>query len=190
MTATATPPVAPRRPGRVAPFIAIAVAVVLVLFIVLLATRDPATTRIGQSELVGKPAPTIAGQTSTGETFSLERLQGQWVLVNFFATWCTPCQAEHPELVKFSEEHRVVGNAQVVSIAFNDETSKVVDFFTKNGGNWPVVVENTDTVAIGYGITGVPESYLIAPNGLVAAKVTGGVRATDIDAYITRLEAQ
>jgi cytochrome c biogenesis protein CcmG/thiol:disulfide interchange protein DsbE len=190
MTVTETPPAVPRKRGRVAPFVAAAVAVVLVLFVVLLATRDPATTRIGKSKLVGNPAPAIVGKTSSGEDFSLERLQGQWVLVNFFATWCTPCQAEHPELVKFAEEHRAAADAQVVSIAFNDDNAKVVSFFAANGGNWPVVVENTDAVAIRYGITGVPESYLIAPDGLVAAKITGGVRAADLDSYIAQLEGK
>lgn len=180
---------AARRRPRLAPFVAIAVAAVLALFVVLLATRDTAATRVGKSPLVGKQAPAIEGRTAAGDTFSLDRLQGRWVLVNFFATWCTPCKAEHPELVKFADEHRVKGDAEVVSVAFSDTPQNVAAFFKEHGGTWPVLVENTGTVAIGYGVAQVPESYLVAPDGLVAAKLIGGVRAGDVDALLARFGA-
>ena len=83
------------------------VAVVLVAFIVVLATREPATDRQSDSPLIGKVAPPLAEETiapaeSAGTAYDLDLQRGQWVVVNFFATWCTPCITEHPELVEFS----------------------------------------------------------------------------------------
>ena len=60
-------------------------------------------------------------------------------------------------------------------------------FFAENGGDWPVLVEDTGGIAVRYGVTGVPESYLVAPTGVVASKVIGGVRADDLDAIIDQL---
>ena len=77
----------------------------------------PATRRrtgSTDSPLVGELAPPLAGEIDRpgrlgGTAFDLDRLRGQWVVVNFFATWCVPCVVEHPELVEFSERHADVG---------------------------------------------------------------------------------
>ena len=89
---------------------AVVVAVVMVALVVVLATRDPAQDRVAESPLVGQVAPPLVGRGRRprghgGPPFDLDRLRGQWVVVNFFATWCVPCVAEHPELVEFSERH-------------------------------------------------------------------------------------
>jgi hypothetical protein len=94
---------APVRRRRIAPLIAIPVAVVMLLLVILLATRDPATERLGKSPLVGKQAPPVEGITLKNEQFTLDHVRGDWVVVNFFGSWCTPCIQEHPELVSFQE---------------------------------------------------------------------------------------
>ena len=124
-----------------------------------------------------------------GNKFSLADHRGQWVLVNYFATWCAECVIEHPELVIFDETHEASGDAVVVSLAFDDRSAAVDDFFARNGGDWPVLIDDTGPIAIDYGVSGVPESYLIAPNGRVVRKLIGGVTADFIDQEIARLEA-
>ena len=157
------------------------------MLLVLLATRDPSSEREVRSGLLGDLAPTLAGPTIDGGTFSIDDERGRWVVVNFFSTTCIPCIEEHPELVEFQERHSATDDATIVSVAFDDSAANVTRFFEDNGGEWPVLVEDTGGIAVSYGVTGVPESYLIAPSGIVASKFLGGLRADDLDAEIDRL---
>ncbi len=170
-------------------WIALPVAVVAALLVVVLATRDSAFERSASSPIVGGLAPPVVGTTMTGESFDLDDWRGRWVIVNFFQSTCVPCIMEHPELVAFSERHADANDAEIVSLVFDDTVRNVRRFFEVNGGDWPVVVEGSGTAAIAYGVTGVPESYLVAPSGVVVWKQLGGVTADGIDSVIAQLAA-
>lgn len=172
---------------RVAAWVALPVAVAAVLLTVLLVTRDPAAERRAASPLVGGLAPSIVGTATDGQPFDLDDLRGRWVVVNFFSTFCVPCIAEHPELVAFSRSHAAVGDAAVVSVVFDDTAANVESFFEENGGDWPVIADDSGRVAVAYGVTGVPESYMVAPSGLVVWKYLGGVTAAGLDSVIAQL---
>ena len=183
------PPSRSRRRGRLALVLATTVGVLVALLVVVLATSPPATDRIAKSPLVGQAAPPIEGETVNGTAFDLGRYQGEWVLVNFFATWCGPCRVEHPELRRFSEDHQRIGDAAVVSVVVYDTAENVADFFAEEGGDWPVVIDPDSKTDLSYGLVKVPESYLVAPSGIVAAQITGGVTAEGRDAVIAQVEA-
>ena len=161
--------------------VVIAIGMVLALLVFVLATRDPSSTRLADSPLLGQPAPALAGPSvlaggdGDGASFDLAAQQGRWVLVNFFATWCVPCVAEHSDLVRFSAAHAEADDARVVSVVFSDDAGDVARFFAERGGNWPVIDDPVGRVALEFGVTGVPESFLVGPDGSVRAKVVGGV---------------
>lgn len=180
----------PTNPRRTAVWVVLPIAVALVLLIVLLATGEPGSERATNSTAVGRIAPLIEGEDLDGEWFDIDDHRGQWVVVNFFSTTCVPCIVEHPELVAFAETHERTGEAVVVSVAFDDSTANVRQFFEENGGDWAVITGDTGSIAVDYGVTAVPESYLVAPSGVVAAKLIGGVTAADLDARIDELTAQ
>lgn len=172
-------------------FIAIAVAVVLAVFVAVLATREPSQDRATDSPLVGEVAPPIQGESlTTGEPFDLDALRGQWVVVNFFATWCVPCRVEHPELVSFSRRHAQIGDASVVSVVFDDDPDVVAQYFEENDGDWPVIDGTGTGVILDYAVAQVPESFIISPTGFVVAKVTGGVTSVGLDQLIERLSGE
>jgi cytochrome c biogenesis protein CcmG/thiol:disulfide interchange protein DsbE len=180
--------VAPRR--RTGVIVVAIVAVVALGLVAVLATSEPANERRARSPLVGKAVPALAGETLDGGSFDIDAQRGRWVVVNFFATWCVPCVQEHPELVAFDREHRAAGDASLVSVVFSDDPAKARTFFDKQGGDWPVLVDEDGGAALDFGVPKVPESYLVTPNGRVAAKFTGGVTQEGLDQAIAQIEAQ
>ena len=173
-------------PSRIAFWIAVPVAIVLGLLVVVLATSDN-DGGFGRSTLLEQAAPAIAGTTISGDEFDIDDHRGRWVVVNFFSTTCIPCVEEHPELVAFEEAHNAVGDAVVVSLAFSDTEANVTEFSSEYGGDWPVLARDTGRYAISYGVAAVPETYLVAPNGIVTSKFIGGVTQADLDGEIERL---
>lgn len=166
------------------------VAAVLAIFIFLLATSDTQQTGSVNFEILGEVAPPIEGSTINTGDYSLQGQRGNWVVVNFFASWCVGCRVEHPELVELSERHQD-GSVQIVAVMFGDTEQDARDFFDELGGDWPALVEDTGRIAIDYGVTAVPETVLVSPSGRVVQKWLGasGVTADGIDSVIAQLEA-
>ncbi len=177
--------------GRPARLAAIVVAVVLLGFLGVLlwgvANRGD-DGEDGPSPLDGKLAPALAGPTLDGGRFDLASERGNWVVVNFFATWCVPCIQEHPELQRFSERN-AAGNRRVVGVVFGgtNEVEPARRFLAANGGDWPVVIDS-GRIAVDYAVPKVPESILVSPTGLVYAKLRGGVTADVLDRLIDDVE--
>jgi cytochrome c biogenesis protein CcmG/thiol:disulfide interchange protein DsbE len=176
---------APRR-GRVGLIVSVVVALAAVAFVAVLATREPATERRAESPLIGRVAPALAGETLDGGNFDIDDYQDRFVVVNFFATWCAPCIEEHPELVAFDETHRALGDAVVVSVVYDDRPENVREFFRDRGGEWPVIADG-GLAPVDYGVVKVPETYLVAPGGVVVQKYIGGVTQDLIERDIAAL---
>src|SRR5688572_2678893 len=85
--------------------ISAAVAILVTLLIVVLATRPDASNRTIGSPLIGQAAPNVTGTALDGRTVDLSEMRGRYVILNFFATWCGPCREEHPEMRAFAEAH-------------------------------------------------------------------------------------
>ena len=115
---------------------------------------------------------------------------GQVSLVNFFASWCVPCVQEHPQLRQFAEDTAADGTARVVSVVYGDKAERVEEFFADNGGDWTVLDSDEGRTALDWGVAKVPESFLVAPNGVVVARIQGGVLAADVTEVIAEYEAQ
>lgn len=181
-----------RRGSRPALLAAIAVGVVLALLVVLLFTREVRGERIASADLVGRPAPGLDGDIVLGEDFDLGA-SDRWVVVNFFATWCVPCIVEHPELEAFADEHAETGLARVVSVVYEADAGaaqSVKDFFERNGGDWTVFDADEGRTSVDWGVAAVPESYLVAPSGIVVERFVGGVTQAGLNAVIDAFQNQ
>jgi len=174
--------------GHLARNAAIAVGIVVIALIALLATGKTNDQRQPSAKIVGQIVPAVSGTTLTGAPYDIDLHQGKWVVVNFFASWCTPCRIEQPELVKFAAAHEAAGDVEIVSVAFQDKDADVAQFFATAGGDWPVLVGDTGSIALSFGVTAVPESYIISPTGQVVAKFEGVTEAA-LDSVITSMTA-
>ena len=178
---------APRRGlfrGRTVMWAAVAVAVLTAALIAVAASAQPSSEVSAKSPLLGQAAPAISGPGLIGPTsLSLRGLRGKWVLVNFMATWCPPCQQELPQIAKFYAEHSGRGDATVLTVA--DDPSNVAQlrtFLRDRGAAWPAVDDPAATVS--YGVQGLPTSFLVAPNGVVFAYLLGEIKASELDRWL------
>jgi len=151
------------------------VLVPVAAFAVLLASglgRDPNAL---PSRLVGEVAPTFSLPALDGAgTIDLADLRGQVVVVNFWASWCLECREEHPALIAAWQRYRDRG-VVFVGVDFEDGASDARDYADEMGGDWPLVTDPGSRAAISYGVFGVPETFVVAPDGTVLAKRVGAV---------------
>jgi cytochrome c biogenesis protein CcmG/thiol:disulfide interchange protein DsbE len=152
-----------------------AALVPIVAFAVLLASglgRDPHAL---PSELVGRRAPAFALPVLRGgERIDLASLRGNVVVVNFWASWCVECREEHPALRAAWERYRERG-VVFVGVDFEDAAADARRYADQAGGDWPLVTDPGSRTAIAFGVFGVPETYVIGPDGRVLAKRVGAV---------------
>jgi peroxiredoxin len=127
---------------------------------------------------VGDFAPDFLLQTPDGGELRLSDLRGTAVMVNFWATWCTPCREEMPRIVLAHDAH--AGDSfTVVAVNLQENAGIIQNFADDFGMDFPIVIDRTgevgDTWRIGGPIKGIPSSYFIDAAGVVQARAFGPV---------------
>jgi cytochrome c biogenesis protein CcmG/thiol:disulfide interchange protein DsbE len=175
-----------RRRRHLIRWVAGAVLVVVVVVGIVLATRTPQEATAVQSPLLGHRAPDFAGSDlSSGVPVSLAALHGHYVVINFFASWCIPCQQEAPDLSRFyyQQAHSSHG-AAMVSVVFHDTTSTASAFLRQNGDLWPAVSDPGGTIAQDYGVTAPPTTFVVNPAGRVTAVLEGPATQKNLETFL------
>lgn len=135
---------------------------------------------------VGDVAPDFELKTITGETYKLSDLRGQAVMLNFWASWCSPCRAEMPTLQKAYEEYEAQGFV-ILAINLNESDIAIRGFQEKYGLTFPIVVDKDDRVSRMYDIVPLPTSYFIDREGIVQAKWTGEIRTDQLRLLLRKI---
>ncbi len=162
----------------------IVVGAVIALFAHALGSRDPTPP----SPLVGRPAPDFTIPAFTGDsTLSLERFAGRPVVLNFWASWCFSCRDEALVLEKGWEKHGP--GVAFVGVAVNDQPAPAREFIARYGKTYYLGPDRDGSVAMDYGIFGVPETFFIAPDGRILSKHVGPITPDELDRKIAALEA-
>ena len=142
------------------------------------------------SPLVGRPAPPFTLTTFAGQPLALETQRGKVVVLNFWASWCYPaCYEEAPVLEEAWKTWRDRG-VVVIGIDIQDADDKARKFIADFGLSFPNAPDTRGTVAIDYGVYGVPETFFIDRAGRIRAKQVGAVTAAAFRATVEPLAAE
>jgi thiol-disulfide isomerase/thioredoxin len=148
---------------RVRSVIAVLVAVAIVAFLVF-GLLSKGNSRLAVGEAAPSPSLPKLGEAGDG---SLKEYRGKWVLVNFWASWCEPCRDEAPALERFQGEH-AGKNFTVVGIDTQDISDDGAKFAKEFKLTYPLLHDGNGDNGHEFGTTGVPENYLLEPNGKLA----------------------
>lgn len=130
-----------------------------------------------------EPAHDFSLPTLDDETVALAALQGRWVLINFWATWCEPCREEMPYLQALAEAH--ADTLVVLGVNMREDRGDVQAFVDAIGIEFPILLHPDDAMLLAYGPRGLPLTYVVAPDGVVAFKQFGPLRPAWFDPWLT-----
>jgi thiol-disulfide isomerase/thioredoxin len=119
-------------------------------------------------------------QTIDGASVTLSDLRGNWVLVNFWATWCPPCVEEMPYLETLSSERDI----EVIGINLNEKEDVVAKFLSDNGITFPILMDPDEVTQLMYEARALPRTVVVAPDGKIAGRVYGRVSPDSFDSWL------
>ena len=148
--------------------------VLLILIAIAVATLFlvPETKVYKEIASVGQPAPDFEYADSTGKVWRLADLKGKVVYINFWATWCATCKGEMPQkaLLKKKMEGKPF---QMLGMLFRDDPDNLPEYFKKHNVTIPTLISPDNNASKKFGITGVPETFIIDKDGIVREKLVG-----------------
>ncbi len=138
--------------------------------------KDPSAIN---SPLPGRPAPPFALVSIEGKPVRLSDYSGKPLVINFWATWCVPCVQEHPLLQAASQRFAPAG-VEFLGVIYQDEAEKVRRALDRAPVAYPTLLDPDGQTAVSYGVTGVPESFFIRPDGVVDSKMVGPLTESEL----------
>ena len=123
---------------------------------------------------IGKPAPNFTISDTKGKMWTLSELRGQVVFVNIWATWCPPCVKEMPAMQELNSS-LPPDKFKMLAILFNDAPAMAENLVAKLNLTFPILIDPQNMAARSYGLTGVPETFIIDKQGVLREKFIGPV---------------
>lgn len=119
-----------------------------------------------------------------GSKISSSELKGKVLFINFWASWCQPCREEMPSIEALFKEMQSNDNFRMITIVNNDSIENALEYMKKNGYTFPVYSDPDGITSKNFGITGVPETYIINKNGILTKRVLGAAEWNSSDAKL------
>ncbi len=137
--------------------------------------------------LVSKPAPDFALEAVPGHGPGLETAnlkQGKVTLLNVFASWCVACLAEHPKLMALQKK----GTVEIYGLNYKDKPAAAAEWLARNGDPYTRTgMDLKGRVGINFGVYGVPETFVMSPDGKILDKIIGPITDDDLEKRILPL---
>ena len=136
--------------------------------------------------VAGAPAPGFTLNDLSGQPVKLSALKGRVVLINFWATWCGPCQLEMPTIQRAYDTYKGRG-LTVLAVNLNEQAPAVQTYIGNLKLNFPVLLDPGDSISTLYRVRGYPTSFFVDRNGTVAAEQVGMMSEGQLAQYLSKL---
>jgi peroxiredoxin len=161
------------------------VVIACVLFIVFIRQEKGSTLQTTKSIQPGLNAPNFTFPDIHGKKISLSDYRGKVVLVNVWATWCPPCRKEMPSMQKLYDKFKGE-NFEILAVSIDSQGREAVaPLMQKMNLTFPALLDPGETIRPLYGITGVPESFIIDKNGVLVDKIIGPINWSTPDVFLS-----
>jgi cytochrome c biogenesis protein CcmG, thiol:disulfide interchange protein DsbE len=175
-----------RAAGRLAAQHKIATAVGAVFAAVIVAVSLVGSRSTGKAAPVA-PGFTVAALGAPGQQVALSQYKGKPLIVNFWASWCEPCQQETPLLASwYARQH---GHVIIVGLDENDTAASALKFAKAKGVSYPIGVDPQLAAANAYGVTGLPQTFFLNAQHRIVDHVLGAVTQADLDKGLRLMQA-
>jgi thiol-disulfide isomerase/thioredoxin len=149
---------------------------IVLLCIVLVLIRQYTAPETEYAAQKGAYAPQFTGVLLDGGNFDLAQLRGQWLILNFWATWCVPCRQEMPELQALYEDTGIM----VVGVNLAEGADTVAAWLSDYQISYPIVLDPAAEIFDLYRIMGQPTTFVINPDGLIVEMILGATNAESL----------
>ena len=161
------------------------VVIACVLLIVFIREEKGSTLQTTKPIQPGLKAPNFTFPDIHGKEVSLSEYRGKVVLVNVWATWCPPCRKEMPSMQKLYDKFKG-GNFEILAVSIDSQGREVVaPLIEKMNLTFPALLDPGETIKPLYGITGVPESFIIDKDGVLVEKIIGPINWATPDVFLS-----
>ena len=180
--------------SRKTPILAVGVPLLIFLVILVIAMLQSSRGggRPGVNDTLGEVAVSTDANadfqvtTLDGESLKLSDLRGSIVMIDFWSSWCPPCRSEAPILAEAYERWSELG-VEFVGIAIWDNENDVADFLTRHGIDYPNAIDDDGSIAVEFGVRGIPEKFFVNPDGEIVRKINGPNTAQSLDEVLTQM---
>lgn len=164
--------------------VAALVALIVVIGLVLRGGPErsgPGIISIGRAtDIRPRPAPDFVLTSFDGQRLQLSDFRGRIVVLNFWATWCPPCRVEAPVLQRAAERLGPLG-VTLLGINVWDGQEAAIDFLTETGVTYPNAEDATRLIPVEFGVTGLPETFVIDRRGVLVRRWVGPLTDAQLD---------
>ncbi len=146
---------------------------------------DPAAPEPGEAQEAAEPAPEFTLPDLAGNPVRLSDFRGRTVLIDFWATWCIPCEIQVPALNEFWRDHRDGGEVVVLGVAVDVDGAEVVaPWIEERGVEYPILLGD-DSLRMDYGLPGIPALVVVAPDGTIRETHVGLIEREELDEIVS-----